>query len=454
MHRFVIPVSALLLGVALLMVGNGLLTTLISVRLGVADNSSFANGLVVSGFFLGLVLGALGSHRIVEQVGHIRAFTALASLFSAASLLHAFYEQPVLWWALRVIEGICMAGLFMCAESWLNERSDNATRGTILALYTLVAGTSTGLGQLLLATFTIQGFILFALSSVLMSLAVVPVALSRTPGPPIPAPSRLDLKSLWDVSPLGVIGCIAAGLILGAFYGMAPIFGQQMGLDADGIAWFMGATIIGGMTLQWPMGRLSDRIDRRLAILGNGFGLALLSTGLAVVTAVKFSPEALDLLPFDEHMLPDAGLVRSQFYIWIGPLAVLFGALALTLYPLSIAHANDYAASEDFVPMSGGLVLSYSVGAMAGPIAASLLMETLGPLGLFAFTAGTGMVLGLFTFWRMQAAPMLPMEDQAPYQPVPRTTVVASELDPRQEDEQLALELEKPQPDQQNDQGR
>ena len=443
MRHFVIPVSALLLGVALLMIGNGLLTTLIGVRLGESGGNTLSNGLVVSGFFLGLVLGSLGSHRIVQQVGHIRAFAALASLFSAASLLHAFHEQPVFWWGLRVIEGICMAGLFMCAESWLNERSDNGTRGTTLAVYTLTAGFGTGLGQLLLAVFTVQGFILFALSSILLSLAVVPVALARTPGPAMPAPSRLDLKSLWRLSPLGVSGCIASGLVLGAFYGMAPIFGQQTGLDADGIAWFMGATVIGGIALQWPIGRLSDRIDRRLALLGNGIGVAVMSTGMVIVIAAKFDPETIELLPLANPALRDAELIASQFRVWIAPLSVLFGTLAFALYPLSVAHANDYAASDDFVPMAGGLVLSYSVGAMIGPVLASLLMDQLGPLGLFAFTAGIGVLLALFAFWRTRAAPTIPLEDQAPYQPVPRTSVVTYEMDPRQEDEQLDSELNK-----------
>lgn len=446
MRRLVIPISALLLGVGLLMAGNGLLTTLIGVRLEEAGGNTFSNGLVVSGFF-GLVLGALGSHRIVEQVGHIRAFTALASLFSAASLLHAFLEHSMIWWVLRVIEGICMAGLYMCTESWLNERSDNATRGTMLAVYTLTAGLGTGLGQFLLATFGVQGFVLFALSSVLMSLAVLPVALTRTPGPPLPAPSRLDLKTLWRLSSLGVSGCIASGLVLGAFYGMAPIFGRQMGLDADGVAWFMGATIIGGMILQWPIGRLSDRIDRHLAILGNSLGVAVLSAGLVIVTATRFDPGALEPLPFFETIFSDLGLIPSQFHTLIDPLAVLFGALAFSLYPLSVAHANDYAASDEFIPMSGGLVLSYSIGAMSGPVAASLLMQQLGPLGLFVFTAITGVLLSLFAFWRTRVAPKLPMEDQAPFRPVPRTSVVAYEMDPRREDAQLALELVKPRTD-------
>jgi MFS family permease len=299
-------------------------------------------------------------------------------------------------------------------------------------------------GQLLLATFTVQGFILFALSSVLLSLAVVPVALTRSPGPSIPAPSRLNLRSLWRLSPLGVTGCVASGLVLGAFYGLAPIFGQRMGLDADGIAWFMGATIIGGMALQWPVGRLSDRVDRRLAILGNGLGMSVVSIGLVIATAMNFDSDGLELLPFGTAVRPDAEAIPFQFDLWIAPLAVLFGTLAFTLYPLSVAQAIDYAASDDVVPMSGGLVLAYSVGALAGPVTASLLMEQLGPLGLFTFTAGVGVLLGLFALWRIRTAPTLAMEDQAPYQPVPRTSVVAYEMDPRHDDEQLTLELDEP----------
>ncbi|WP_460019998.1 MFS transporter [Magnetospira thiophila] len=432
MHRIVLPVSALLTGVALLMIANGLLTSLIGVRLGQSGAGAFSNGLIVSGYFFGLLLGALLSSRILQQVGHIRTFSALASLFSAASLLHAFNEGALVWWGLRVIEGLCMAGLFICAESWLNERADNATRGTILSIYTLTAGLGTGLGQLLLATFPVEGFVLFALSSVLLSLAVVPVALTRTPGPALLTSSRLALRALWKVSPLGVSGCAASGMLLGAFYGMGPIFGLRMGLDPSGVAWFMGAAIIGGMLLQWPMGRLSDRVDRRWAILGNGFGMALFSLGIVAVTAGQFSPEALDTLPFDADMLPDPQAFNERFQTWIGPLVVGFGALAFTLYPLSVAQANDHAKADGFVAMSGGLILSYSAGAMAGPVLASLLMEGMGPLGLFAFTALTGLLLGGFSLWRMRRSPAVPPEEQAPFQPVPRTSVAAYALDPRQ----------------------
>lgn len=440
MIRLVIPVSALLLGVALLMVGNGLLTTLIGVRLGDSDQGEFRTGLVMSGYFLGLVLGAIYSHRLVEQVGHIRTFAALASLFSAASLIHAFQEQEIIWWFLRVIEGLCMAGLFLCAESWLNDKSDNANRGAVLSLYTVTAGLATGVGQLLLATFTIQGFILFALSSILVSLAVVPVSLTRTPGPPVPAPSRLNLGELWRLSPLGVSSCTASGLVLGAFYGMAPTFGHQMGLDADGIAWFMGVTIIGGMALLLPIGRLSDRIDRRLAILGIGVGLAIVSAALVVITITKFPPGALEAPPIGDEGQAALASVSRQFHRWISPLAVVFGVLLYTLYPLGIALANDHADSGDFVAMSGGLLLSYSIGAMFGPIAASLLMQGLGPSGLFIFSAAVGGLLGLYSIWRMRIAPIVPLEEQAPFQPVPLTSVAAYDMDPRLEEDQLTVE--------------
>ena len=440
MIRLVIPVSALLLGVALLMAGNGLLTTLIGVRLGDSDQGEFRTGLVMSGYFLGLVLGALYAHRLVEQVGHIRTFAALASLFSAASLIHAFQEQEIIWWFLRVIEGLCMAGLFLCAESWLNDTTSNANRGALLSLYTVTAGLATGVGQLLLATFTIEGFILFALSSILVSLAVVPVSLTRTPGPPVPAPSRLDLPALWRLSSLGVSSCTASGLVLGAFYGMAPTFGHQTGLDADGIAWFMGATIIGGVALLLPIGRLSDRIDRRLAILGTGIGLAGVSAALVVITVTKFAPGALEVLPIGDDGQAALTSVSGQFHRWISPLTVVFGVLLYTLYPLGVAQAIDRADSGDFVAVSGGLLLSYSVGAMFGPIAASLLMQGLGPSGLFLFSAAVGGLLGLYAIWRMKTTPIVPLGEQAPFQPVPRTTVAAYDMDPRQEKDQLILE--------------
>jgi MFS family permease len=367
-------------------------------------------------------------------VGHIRAFSALASIFSAAALTHAFFSDPILWGVLRVIAGFCMAGLLMCTESWLNERATRDTRGTVLALYMIATYLSHGLAQFLLQLGETTGYVLFALVSILLSLALVPVALTRVPGPSLPTPRRFGIWRLLRISPTGVMGCFGSGLALGGFYGVGPLFALQMGLDLTNTAAFMSAVILGGLVLQWPLGWVSDRFDRRPVIIV--VSLAMAATGAGIVA-----------LSFDG--LVDLGVWSSL--VALLALAALFGALASTLYPLAIALANDWIDPQDMVPASGGLLLAYSVGAVAGPIIASVLMDLMGPSGLFVLVVGVGVFVAAFTWVRLMVRESVPMEEQAPVQMVPRMTAVAYTMLPDdEEDGQLCFDFDAP-PDPAND---
>ncbi|SDH83283.1 MFS transporter [Roseospirillum parvum] len=425
MGQVLLSVVSLLVGTSVFLMGQGLLGTLVGLRMAGAGYADSVSGLVMAAYFLGLALAALNSARVIAIAGHIRAFAVFATCFSAATLAHSFHLDPTYWFVLRLIEGYCMCGLFMCVESWLNERSTNDTRGTVLSIYSITVYGAQGAAQFLLNLAPLDSFLLFALASILVSVALVPVALTRVPAPTPPTGARFGFLRLYRISPLGVFGCIMSGMVIGAFYGMAPVFGAKMGFSVNDVATLMAAVIIGGVVLQWPLGRFSDRFDRRLVIAGVGCGIAVAALCLAGVAWA-------------------AALMEPRTLVWavIG-LAALFGAFSFTLYPLALAQANDFIEPHELVPASGGLMLAYSFGAVGGPLAASLVMDAVGPAGLWAFIACGGVLTLCFSVWRMiRGAPLPETEDQGNYQMMARTTAAIAELDPRGEDDQLWFEFD------------
>jgi len=422
MRQAVFSISALLFASAFLQLGGGLLGTVVALRMAVAEFPVFIAGAVVSGYFIGYVLGVFYSHRLIDGVGHIRAFAALASLLSAATLLHPFLVSPIPWGGLRFVQGFCLAGLAVCTESWLNERATNEIRGRILSLYMIVMYLALVCGQLLLSVPDPSGFGLFVISSVLLSLALVPVAATRVQAPVPQPPSRFSFRELWEISPLGVTGSFSSGLILGSFYGLMPFFAESTGLTTTGTSHLMAATIFGGLVFQWPIGRLSDRIDRRLILV--------VMTGLAsVIAAVIFA--ALTLPVWDVN----------PRWLLLG-MAPLLGAAVFSIYPLSVAHTNDFIDPSHLVSASAGLILAYGVGAIIGPPVASGLMELIGPIGLFVFFGAAGLTTAAFGAWRMSVRPAVPVEDRDPFHLVTRTTTMSSELDPRGETEETEEDTE------------
>lgn len=426
-----LPIAALLTGVGIMTLGYGFLGTLLAVRMSVEGFATFTSGLVMAAYFLGLMVGSLTAQRAVAAVGHIRVFAAFASVFSAATLIHVFVIEPWTWAVLRVVEGYSMAALFLCVESWLNERATNETRGTVLSMYMITTYLFAGLAQFLLTMGAVEGFFLFALTSVLLSIALVPVALSRSPAPPLPELRVLGLRRLLAISPVGVAGCFVAGATNGAFYALGPRFGAATGLDNLGISILMGFAIFGGLLFQWPLGRLSDRVDRRRVI--GGASLFLAAVGVALAAAVS---RGAGVAEGTEAVFGARGMTP-----WLLVLILPFGGVLFALYPLSLAHANDHIDPKDFVAASGGLILFYSIGATAGPIAASAVMEGLGPSGLFAFIGAFAILLTLFAGWRLRVRAPVPEEEKAPFQVTPRTTYAVTELDPRSEDDQLSFDF-------------
>ncbi|MGJ3262280.1 MAG: MFS transporter [Salinarimonas sp.] len=408
MARTVQPVLALLLAVILLMAGSGPLGTVVSVRLGETDASTLVIGLVMAANFLGLTLGALFAFHVVTRVGHVRAFAAFAAIMAAATLAYPLVVDEPLWALYRLTQGFCAAGLFVCIESWLNDSATPENRGTILAVYMTCLYFAQGGGQFVLTVPDESGYLIFSLIAFVIILAVLPVATTPRAPPMILNVASLSFKRLWVASPLGIFGCAASGVMLGAIYGLAPIYASGLGLDLSQTATLMSAIIFGGVLLQWPLGRLSDRYDRRLVIVGT----------MAAGVVVSFL------------MLPTPALGLWAMVV----VGALYGGIGFVIYPLCVAHTNDHLEREERVSASGGLVLTYSAGATVGPPIAAAVMGEIGPSGLFVFSGVVGIVSVAFATWRLRARAPVPADQQMPFRTLPRTTPVASPLDPRGED--------------------
>lgn len=407
MNVILFPLVALFSGIGILLVGNGLLGTLLGVRAVSLGFSLEVTGVVMSAYFAGFIVGSLRCVYLIERAGHIRTFAALASISSAVTLAFLLVDSPVAWAILRAILGFCFAGLYMVTESWLNDRSDNTNRGCVLSIYMMVSLASLAAGQPLLLIPNPGQFEIFCVASVLISLGLVPIALTTSPAPAPPRAQPMGLSSLYRVSPFGVAGCFASGLALGAFWGMAPVFCRTLGLSEEDTAIFMVATILGGLFLLWPIGRLSDRLDRRRVLtlactVSAAASLAMVLTG-GVSVLVLFG------------------------------LAIVFGGFTFPIYSIAVAHTNDFLESEDLVSASSSLLLVYGSGAILGPLIAGLMMGWMGAFGLYALLAGVMIVTVFFAIYRMLVRAPLPVQEQEAFVLVPRTTHVAYELDPRAE---------------------
>lgn len=407
MKAIALSFFGLFCGVFLLMAGAGVVGSAIPVRLGAAHAGSHVIGAVSAAYFVGLVIGTLFGNRLIAGVGHIRAFATFASFLSAAMLMHPLFPWAVPWAALRAVQGVCLAGLFMCTESWLNQQAGDAERGRLLSLYMVVLYLGQGLGQVLLPIEDPSGYGLFVVASVLVSLAIVPVAATRIAGPRRPRPARISLVRLFKGSPIAAAGAFASGCMLGAFYGLGPLFTQQVGLSLSETAQFMGFAIVGGIVLQWPVGLISDRVDRRIVI-------AAVSATITLVSAAFIVAEG-------------GGGVDLRL------LAPLLGGSLFSLYPVCSAQANDRIEPRRRLGVSGGLIITYGVGAALGPLAASTAMVAMGARGLFYTIAGIAVVTTVMAMVRKAARPSCPVEDKVPFQVVPRTTPNAGTLDPRLE---------------------
>lgn len=410
MFAIITPIFALLLSVSLLLMGNGLQNTLLPVRASIESFSALDIGIMGSAYFLGFALGCIYGPYVVRRVGHIRTFTAMATIASCAVLIHAFAVHPVVWWLLRVATGVCFAVLYMVIESWLNEKASNENRGTIFSIYTIINLTVVTFGQMMLMLDEPSNFMLFSIASILVSLAAVPVALSKSEEPAPIQSVKINFRGLFRTSPVGVVGCLVVGLSNGAFWALAPVFAGGESTDVSTIAIFMSVAVIAGAVGQWPLGRMSDRMDRRRVIL-----LTCAGSLAAGVLLVLLSNTSMD-----------------QFLL---PVAFAYGLFAFPLYSLCVAHTNDFADESRYVEVACGLLLVYALGAIIGPIVASMFMHFIGAGGLFAFTALVHLCMIFYVIHRLRKRKVSPVEEHISFADAMRMSGTISSVDSISHDE-------------------
>lgn len=379
---------ALLLGMMLLMVGNGVQGTLLGIRGGLEGFSTFEMSIVMSGYFAGFLGGSRMAPIMIRRVGHVRVFAALGSFISAVLILFPAYADPWVWTVERVIIGFAFSGVYVTAESWLNNAASNENRGKALSLYLIVqmVGIITAQGLLVLAD--PAGFILFIVPSVLVSIAFAPILLSVNPTPAFATTKGLSLRELFHISPLGCVGILVLGGVFSAQFGMAAVFGTQAGLSVGQISAFVSVIYVGGLVLQYPIGWLSDRMDRRVLIL--------IVTGIGAVSLT---------FPL---------LLPGRFEVMLVT-AFLIGGMSNPLYALLLAYVNDFLEPDDMPAASAGLIFINGIGAIAGPVVTGWSMGVLGPNGFFAFMGLLMFGLLLYGLWRSTRRAAPSVEDTGDY---------------------------------------
>ncbi len=383
MVKTLLSVSYLLAGYASLFIGNSLLTTLISLRAQQEMFPLITIGFISAAYFIGLFLGARSANAIVSSLGHARAYAVLASAGAILALMHALAVNPYAWIVIRIGTGLCIAGLVSITESWLNSRATRTTRGQILSTYMITHYVAAGFGQLLIPFADPSGFELFSIAAIGYALALSPVLITRLIVPQIPERQKFRLREVFSYSPAAMSGSVCLGMVGGALFGLAPLYSQGIGMTSTTTAYFMALIVMGGALLQWPVGKLSDRIDRRKLMMG-----------LCIVSGVS----SISVLFASAHHL-------ILFLIAAG----IYGALSFTIYPVALAYMNDSAPEGKLIEAAAGMLTTFSIGAIVGPIIATSAMEYFGLQALFIYMAAVFSLYALFLIWRLNVNPAAPI---------------------------------------------
>lgn len=392
---------ALLLGMSLLMVGNGMQGTLLGIRGEIEGFSTFEMSIVMSAYFVGFLGGSRMAPGLIRRVGHVRVFAALASLISAVMILYPTVTEVWLWTLGRVLIGFCFSAVYVTAESWLNNAATNENRGQALSLYMIVQTAGIVLSQALLLTADPSGYVLFVIPSVLVSIAITPILLSISPTPAFETTKPMSLKELAGYSPMGCVGMFLLGGVFSAQFGMASVYGAKAGLTVAQISTFVAMFFVGAVLLQYPIGWISDRMDRRFLIL--------------IVSAVGVAGSIIGMALGGKFTL----LLISAFIV---------GGMSNPLYSLLIAHTNDFLQHEDMAAASGGLIFINGLGAILGPVITGYMMDSVGPGGFYLFTGILFTALVLYAAYRSTVRKSIPVDETGAYVAVaPSYTSVALE---------------------------
>lgn len=401
MFKVLASAWALLLGMCLLMVGNGMQGTLLGIRGEIEGFSTFEMSIVMSAYFAGFLGGSRIAPGMIRRVGHVRVFAALASLISAVMILYPTFAEVWAWTLGRVLIGFCFSAVYVTAESWLNNAATNENRGQALSLYMIVQTAGIVVSQALLLVADPSGYVLFVIPSVLVSIAITPILLSISPTPAFGTTKPMTLRKLAGVSPLGCVGMFLLGGVFSAQFGMASVYGAKVGLTVAQISTFVATFFVGSVLLQYPIGWISDRMDRRFLVV--------------IVSAIGAAGSVL-------------GMIFGYNFTLLLVSAFIVGGMSNPLYSLLIAHTNDFLEHEDMAAASGGLIFINGLGAISGPLITGAMMDAVGPGGFYLFTAALFVALVGYAAYRATRRGSIQVEETGTYVAVsPGYTSVALE---------------------------
>jgi MFS family permease len=372
MIKAILPVFATIAGIAFVQLANGFLGTLVATSTVTLGFVPLATGIVLAAYFGGYTIGAATIGNLLQRVGHIRLFAALAGLVAASIMTLPILPSPIAWFVARLLTGLGCAGLFITAESWLNATTTMANRGTIFAVYMVASNAAFGVGQFLINLPMPGGYELFSLAAAFFCLSLIPVCLTRSAAPIITKSPRLHISELRRIAPTALSGCATSGLASSVFYTLVPVYAQSGGTSLAAISTYMATAIFGGLVFQVPVGRLSDRMDRRLVAAGVAFGVALTASSMAFLPPSR----------------------------WFFVLTFFLGGFLSTIYPLSVAHANDRVPPEHVVSTSGQLILINGIASFFGPIIGTAIMGHAGITGIFLIMATVAALFAGLSLWR------------------------------------------------------
>ena len=391
----------ILLGMLMLQLGNGLQGTLLGIRGAIEGMSPQTLSWVMTGYFVGFLGGSRYTPIMIRNVGHVRVYAALGSLISAALIMYAALPNEWVWFALRVLVGFCISGIYVVSESWLNGAVTNDVRGKTLSLYLIVQMIGIISAQFLLNLADAKDFTLFVVMSVVVSLSFAPVLLAVKPTPVFNTAKGMSFMQLYKTSPLGIVGVFMLGGVFAALFGMSSVFGTEKGFSVANISLFVSAIFVGGMVLQFPIGWVSDRMDRRILIAG----MCLVGSTFSF------------------------GGMLSDNFIWLLVCAFMIGGIANPLYSLYLAYTNDFLDYDDMAAASGGLIFVNGVGAVIGPIVIGWLFGRFGPDSFFVYLGGLMLLMFAYSLWRMTQRAAVPVDETSTYAPISQTsTAVAAEV--------------------------
>ena len=408
---------ALFTGIGIMMIAHGLQGNLMGIRSVIEEFNFIATGTMMSGYYVGFFLGSHIAPKLVLRVGHIRVFAAFASMASLSILIISAYVNPIVWTFARFITGMSVVSCFIVAESWLNDRANNRTRGKILSSYMFITYIGLATGMLLLNFDSPENYKPFILVSILLSIALVPILLTKRKAPKFKKISTMKLKDLYKTSPLGVVSSFCTGIIHSVIFTLTAVYAATMNFSIFEISLLLFLITIAGALSQWPIGYLSDLYDRRNIII-----ITTITSAIFCALIFIASVDALQLM----YLATEWGTSKLMFFIFI----TIYAGASLSLYPLNLAHTNDFVPKEKFVAAGGGLQLIFGLGAIGGPIACSIFMNKFGPNSFFIFLLIFHVMIGLFGIYRITRRVTKDNPDST-FTPLPKNiTPLGMELDP------------------------